>query len=74
LNLNFIKLIIFYNQLQYCTIENNKEITLKKDHKYYFQIMGQLRITNRKLCYFVIYTPNWSNTQKIEFDEIFWRN
>lgn len=59
-------------QLQYCSLDNGVLI-LKKEHKYYYQIMGQLQITNRKVCYFVIYTPNWTNVQKIEFDEIFWK-
>jgi len=46
------------NQLQHCNIEKNGEVTLKKDHKYYYQIISQLRITNREFCYFVIYTTN----------------
>ncbi|XP_025407582.1 uncharacterized protein LOC112681553 [Sipha flava] len=58
--------------LQCCTVENNV-VELKKDHKYYFQVIGQLRITNRTICHFVIFTPNWINVQKIEFDEIFWK-
>lgn len=35
--------------------------------------MGQMRITNRELCYFMIYTPNWSNIQEIKYEESFWK-
>ncbi|XP_025196005.1 uncharacterized protein LOC112595692 [Melanaphis sacchari] len=34
--------------------------------------MGQMRITNRRLCYFVVYTPNWTSIQEIQYDEVFW--
>jgi hypothetical protein len=30
---------------------------LKKTHSYYYQTQGQLHITNRKYCYFVVWTP-----------------
>ncbi|XP_025205744.1 uncharacterized protein LOC112602045 [Melanaphis sacchari] len=34
--------------------------------------MGQLRITGRKCCYFVIYTMQWTNIQNIYYDSEFW--
>lgn len=36
--------------------------------------MGQLRVTERKLCYFVIHTHNWTNIEEIKYDEVFWKN
>jgi hypothetical protein len=36
--------------------ESSGKIYLKSSHKYYDQIQGQLFISNRKLCYFVVYT------------------
>ncbi|KAL4084015.1 hypothetical protein QTP88_029331 [Uroleucon formosanum] len=51
--------------LQYCKIIDGS-IKLKLEHAYYFQIMGQLHISQRQMCYFVIYTPNWMNIELIE--------
>jgi hypothetical protein len=48
-------------------------IELKKNHKYYYQVIGQLHITQRKLCYFVIHTTNWTNIQEIKYDKEFWK-
>ncbi|XP_060846473.1 uncharacterized protein LOC132926153, partial [Rhopalosiphum padi] len=47
-------------------------LVLKKDHKYFYQVMGQLRITGRKCCYFVIHTMQWTNIQNIYYDNEFW--
>lgn len=33
------------------------ELKLKTSHDYYYQIQGQLHITERKYCYFVVWTP-----------------
>ncbi|KAF0749062.1 YqaJ domain-containing protein [Aphis craccivora] len=33
---------------------------------------GQLHITRRKLCYFVIYTSNWITVEKIHYEPEFW--
>ena len=33
------------------------ELHLKKSHNCYFQIQGQLRITGKMYCYFVVWTP-----------------
>jgi len=47
---------------------------LKKEHSYYYQIQGQMHVSKRKFCYFVVYTENWSKVQIIEYDESFWSN
>lgn len=54
-----------------CTIQNNCT-NLKKTHNYMFQIQGQLHITNRKMCYFVIWTPKGILVEKIARDDTFW--
>lgn len=46
---------------------------LKKDSNYHFQIQGQMHITNRKKCYFLIYSPKWKYLELIEYDPIFWQ-
>lgn len=47
---------------------------LKKEHNYYYQIQGQMHVSKRKFCYFVVYTANWYKVQIIEYDESFWSN
>lgn len=45
------------------------EIVLKHNSKYYFQIQGQLYISTRKYCYFVVFTFKDLFVQKIELDQ-----
>jgi len=47
---------------------------LKIEHNYYYQIQGQMHVSKRKFCYFVVYTENWCKVQIIEYDESFWSN
>lgn len=35
----------------------NEKLVLKQTDKYYYQIQGQLNITERNYCYFVVWTP-----------------
>lgn len=44
------------NKLKFMEIES-ENLILKKNHNYYFQVQGQLHITQRNLCYFVVWTP-----------------
>nr|XP_034306619.1 uncharacterized protein LOC105318360 isoform X2 [Crassostrea gigas] len=50
-------------------VESNGKITLKSSHKYYDQIQGQLYISGRKLCYFIVYTFCDILILKLEYDE-----
>ncbi|KAF5281750.1 hypothetical protein FQR65_LT14545 [Abscondita terminalis] len=47
---------------------------LKSNHAYYYQVQGQLHITGRSLCYFVIWTPLGILVEEIEKDNVFWEN
>ena len=40
----------------FCTLDKNGEIKLKRSHRYYYQIQGQLAISGRKWCDFVVWT------------------
>lgn len=40
-----------------CLQEKNGALKLKETHNYYYQVQGQLNISQRKLCYFVVWTP-----------------
>lgn len=52
----------------------NNKIKLKTEHAYYYQIMGQLHISRRKLCYFVVHTNNWTNIETIYYNSTFWES
>ena len=43
--------------------------SLKKNHKYYYQVQGQLGITGTKWCDFVTYTFAGMSIERIYFDE-----
>lgn len=58
-----------------CLQIKNGEIKLKRNHSYYYQVQGQLNITKRSKCYFVVYI-NDSIDLFIEEkykDEQFWK-
>ena len=44
---------------------------LNRSHKYYTQVQGQLAITNRQFCDFVVWTPIGLITQRIYHDSFF---
>ena len=50
---------------------------LKKGHNYYYQIQGQLQITCRQWCDFVVWTPSATVddlvVQRIYFDDDIWK-
>ena len=51
---------------------NSGKVTLKRTHKYYYQVQGQMAITRRRWCDFVIWTPHSTTVERINFDEEFW--
>lgn len=57
--------------IKYCT-EYEGEIFLKKNHNYYYQVQGQLRVTNKPYCLFVVWTPHGMSVEKIVKDDNFW--
>ena len=44
--------------IKYLVINKKGEIELKRTFSYYFQVQGQLHITQRQYCYFIVWTPN----------------
>lgn len=51
----------FHEKKLKCMTYNDGNLQLKTSHVYYYQIQGQLHITNRKFCYFCIWTPRGKN-------------
>ncbi|GBN01916.1 hypothetical protein AVEN_211855-1 [Araneus ventricosus] len=54
--------------------KENKEVFLPTSHKFFYQIQGQLNITNRKWCDLFLWCREDSLTIRIERDETFWKN
>lgn len=46
---------------------------IKKSHVFYYQIQGQLHITKRKYCLFVVWTPKGVKIERIDRDDEFWK-
>lgn len=52
--------------------KNGKDEEMKRCHIYYYQIQGQLHITQRQYCIFALWTPLGLKMEKILRDDIFW--
>ena len=58
----------------FMSIMKNGEVVLKRTHKYYYQVQGQMAICKRKWCDFVIWTPSSLTIERITFDNEFWKD
>ena len=47
---------------------------MNRNHRYHYQIRGQLNITRREYSIFAIWTPKSMKILRIDADNIFWRN
>jgi len=59
------------SQISFLEKNLNGELQLKRTHKYFFQIQGQLAISKRKKCILIVYTFKDLQTFNIHFDENF---
>ena len=61
-----------------CQLELNSSespsLKLKRTHPYFCQVQGQMAITERKWCDFVVYTPKGVSIERIPYDPEFWTN
>lgn len=53
--------------------KTNSISDINKHHVYYFEIQGQLHISRRKYCLFVLWTPKGLKMQYISKDPSFWQ-
>ena len=55
-------------------LENqNGELKLKRNHKYYTQVQGLLGVTGARWCDFVVYTSKGMSIERIPFDDEYWK-
>ena len=55
-------------------LENqNGELKLKRNHKYYTQVQGLLGVTGARWCDFVVYTSKGMSIKRIPFDDEYWK-
>ncbi|KYN27414.1 hypothetical protein ALC57_03197 [Trachymyrmex cornetzi] len=47
---------------------------LNQNHRFFYQIQGQLNITQRDFCIFAVWTPRSMKTVRVNRDNDFWRN
>jgi len=47
---------------------------MNRNHRYFYQIQGQLNITQREYCIFAVWTPKSMKTLRISIDNEFWKN
>ncbi|XP_050444214.1 uncharacterized protein LOC126847854, partial [Adelges cooleyi] len=69
---NFVE-AINTKKITFCRVINLERLEIKRDHSYYYQIQGQMHISRRNCCYFVVYTDQWAEVEIIPYDESFWQ-
>lgn len=60
--------------IKFLTIDGSGDLRLKINDNYMHQVQGQLNITNKNKCYFVVWTPKDLFYQIIHKDEAFWES
>ena len=56
-----------------CTFNSlTEQLQLKKSHHYFSQVQGQMGISSRPWCDFVVYTQQGISVERIPFDVTFW--
>ncbi|KAK4879641.1 hypothetical protein RN001_007787 [Aquatica leii] len=58
--------------INYCVVDSENKMTLKRNHNYYYQLQGILQITKRTKCYFIVYTMKGIHFEVIKRDNLFW--
>ena len=62
----------------FCLQYTDDQYELKKWNSYYYQIQGQLHITHRNCCDFVVWTPSEAIdnlfVEQIYYDDSLWSN
>ncbi|KAF5274797.1 hypothetical protein FQR65_LT00380 [Abscondita terminalis] len=59
-----------------CLEMQNGHLRLKRKHNYYYQVQGQLNVSNKNYCYFIVYVDDKTElfVEKINKDQQLWSN
>ena len=57
-----------------CYLDDNGSVQLKKNHRYYTQIQGQMGVCKMLKCDLVVYTVTDFAIVTVEFDSLFWES
>ena len=59
----------------FCTLDQaTSKLKLKRSHPYYCQVQGQMAITKRQWCDFIVFTLKGISIERINFDPDFWKD
>ena len=58
----------------FCSVDENGDPKLKRSHRYYMQVQGQLAISGRKWCDFMVWTLKGWTVERIYADSEYWNN
>lgn len=58
-------------RLRFFEIQDGK-LKLKKYDTYMYQVQGQLNVTKRDICYFIVWTPKGVSVEVIHENTFFW--
>ncbi|XP_049268643.1 uncharacterized protein LOC125757253 [Rhipicephalus sanguineus] len=61
-------------KITYCTENEDGKLKLKSNSNYWSQVQGQMNISRRQKCLFVVWTKNGISIEAISRDEVFWKN
>lgn len=66
---------ILQKKITFWTLKKSGEIgDINKKHNWYFQVQGQLNVCQKKYCQFGVWTPKGVKIERIERDEILWKD
>lgn len=57
---------------QLTNVDKNNPEKMNRNHKYIYQVQGQLNIVQRDYCYFVVWTPKSFVVVEEKRDDVFW--
>jgi len=46
---------------------------MNRNHRFFYQVQGQLNITERDYCVFTVWTPKSLKMMRVKRDELFWQ-
>ena len=58
----------------YCYINDDNNIRLNSNHRYFYQVQGTMAITDASFCDFIVWTPKSLERVVIEFDQQLWQD